>query len=137
MRDEQGMVTATVVIFTVTLLAVAGLVFDGGNLLTAKRRAINEAEAAARAGAQALDLSSLRGGGVVVVDPIAAEDRAKDYLARVGHEGTVSVEGATVRVEVSFVEELSILGAFGLDPRTVKGVGVARAVRGIQEGDDA
>lgn len=136
MRDEQGMVTATVVIFTVTLLAVAGLVFDGGTLLTAKRRAVNEADAAARAGAQAVDVSSLRSGGAVLVDPAMAEDQAREYLARVGHEGTVSVEGANVRVEVSFVERLSILGAFGVGPRTIKGVGVARAVQGVQQGDD-
>lgn len=136
MRDEGGMVTATVVIFTVTLLAVVGLVFDGGTLLTANRRAINEADAAARAGAQAVDLSSLRGGGAVLVDPVLAEDRAREYLALVGHDGSVSVDGATVTVEVSFVERLSILGAFGVGPRTIKGVGVARAVRGIQEGDD-
>ena len=136
MRDEQGTVTATVAIFTVTMLAVVGLVFDGGNLLTAKRRAINEADAAARAGAQAVDLASLRGDGAVVVDPARAEDLAREYLADVGHDGTVSVDGATVRVEVSFVEHLSILGAFGVGPRRVTGVGVARAVRGVREGDD-
>lgn len=131
------MVTATVVIFTFALIAVVGLVFDGGNLLTAKRRAINEADAAARAGAQAVDLDSLRRSGMVQVDPVAAEERALEYLARAGHDGAVWVEGATVRVEVSFTERPSILGAFGLGPLTIKGEAQARAVRGIQEGDDA
>src|SRR3546814_5744105 len=46
--NERGSVTAFVVIMTSALLAMAGLVIDGGYALAAHRRAFNEAEAAAR-----------------------------------------------------------------------------------------
>ena len=50
--DERGQVTAFVVVIIVALLAMAGLVIDGGSALAAKRRAINEADSAARAPVQ-------------------------------------------------------------------------------------
>src|SRR3712207_7980324 len=49
-RSERGTVTVFVVVFMSALLAVAGLVIDGGNLLAARRHAANVAESAARAG---------------------------------------------------------------------------------------
>lgn len=135
-RNERGTVTAAVVILAVSLLAVAGLVFDGGNVLAARRRALNEAEAAARAGAQAVDMDRLRSGAVVEIDPAGAERRALDHLAAAGHQGTVVVEGDLVRVHVALRQPLSILGAFGLGAVTVEGDGEARAVRGVTRGDD-
>ena len=45
-RDERGQVTAFVVIFMAVLVLFAGLVIDGGYTLAAKRRAMNEAQAA-------------------------------------------------------------------------------------------
>jgi hypothetical protein len=126
-------VTAFVTVFTVALLAVAGLVADGGYLLAARRRAINEAEAAARAGAQAVRTDVLREGGPVTVDPANARRRALDYLAPTDHAGTVEVVGDTVRVEVSFTQPMAILGAFGLRDVTVRGMGEAQGVRGVGE----
>lgn len=130
MGDERGAVTAFVVTFTVALLGVAGLVADGGFVLAAYRRAADEAEAAARAGTQALDESALRGGGTVALDPDAAQARALDYLAATGHRGRVDVTGDTVRVEVSFERDLTLLRMFGLGPVTVSGEGEAHGVRG-------
>lgn len=135
-RDEQGTVTAFVVGFTFALLVVAGLVVDGGGLLAARRVAINEAEAAARAGAQAVDPASLRAGGPVIVDPVAAHQRALDYLATTGHAGVVDVEGDTVTVTVSFSRPMTILGIAGLGDMTVRGSGSAHGARGVtREGD--
>ncbi|MBI2169360.1 MAG: hypothetical protein HYU28_07660 [Actinobacteria bacterium] len=136
MTDERGMVTATVVIFTVALLAVTGLVFDGGNVLAARRRAFNEAEAAARAGAQAVDVDVLRAGEGVVLDAEDARQHALSYLASIGRSGEVSVAGDVVRVRLALRQDLSILGAFGVGPLTVTGDAEARAVSGLFEGDD-
>ena len=58
--DEAGSVTAMVAIFAVALLLLAGLVYDGGMILASKRRAINTAEQAARAGAQEVSIASVR-----------------------------------------------------------------------------
>jgi hypothetical protein len=132
-RPERGQVTAFVVIFTTALVFVAGLVIDGGQLLAAKRRAVNEAEAAARAGAAALtslDVDSFRSGGHVVLDPDAAETAARAYLARTGHtDAHVFVAGDRVRVTLSFPDpEMSILRFVTGE---VHGSGEARAVRGV------
>jgi hypothetical protein len=132
-HDERGSVTAFVTVFTVALLAVAGLVADGGYLLAARRRAINEAEAAARAGAQAVRTEVLRAGGPVTVDPGGARRRVLDYLTPTGHAGTVEVSGDTVRVEVSFTQSMAILGALGLRDVTVRGAGEAQGVRGVDQ----
>jgi Flp pilus assembly protein TadG len=130
-RDERGGVTVFVVIFTTTLLLFAGLVIDGGHLLAARRLAINEAEAAARAGAQAIRTESLRSDGPVVVDPDGARRRALEYLAGTGHHATVESKDDTVQVEVSFTQPLAILGLAGLGQVTVRGTGDAQGVTGL------
>lgn len=136
MRDESGTVTAFVTIMAVALLAVVGLVADGGFLLAARRQAFDEAEAAARAGAQAVDIDSVRSGGPIRIDPEAARSRVLDYLASTGHEGSVSVNGDMVRVQVRFRREMAVLGLIGLGPAAIEGEGEARGVRGVTTGDD-
>ena len=134
-NEERGAVTVFVVVFTTTLLLVAGLVIDGGYVLAARREAINEAEAAARAGAQAIRTDVLRADGPVTIDPAGAQREALAYLGDSGHEATVQVFGDTVRVEVSFSKPLAILGLAGLGHVTVRGTGEAQGVRGLaQEG---
>ncbi len=66
---ESGMVTAFVVVFTMALIAMAGLVLDGGLALSAKVQAIDDAQAAARAGAQAIDIPLYRSTGHITLDP--------------------------------------------------------------------
>lgn len=129
-HDQDGMITAFVAVLTVSLLLLAGLVLDGGNLLAAKRQAINEAEAAARAGAQALRPDTLRA-GTVTIDPTSADQAVADYLTATGHRGHVDVTGDTVTVTVTIPQRLSILGLGGLHDITVTGHGAARAVRGV------
>ncbi len=135
MSDERGSATAFVVVLTVALLAVAGLVFDGGLTLAAHRRAFNEAEAAARAGAQAVDLDALRAGRGVMVNRAEAERRVHDHLATSGYDATVQVEGALVHVQVRFQQGTTILSSLGVGPLTVHGEGEARAVRGVTLGE--
>src|SRR5437016_10541386 len=94
--DERGQVTAFVVVIMVALLAMGGLVIDGGYALAAKRRAVNEADAAARAGAQALDNATYRAAGTLNPDPATALAAARTYLARTGDAGDVAVRGDQV-----------------------------------------
>lgn len=133
-RDERGSVTVFVVVFTVTLILVGGLATDGGTLLAARRAAINEAEGAARAGAQAVRSDLLRAGATVALDPVDARRRVVAYLGRSGHQGIVEITGDTVRVEVSFTQPLAVLGLAGLAPITVRGIGEAQGVRAFGEG---
>ena len=101
-RDERGQVTAFVVVFAATLLLFAGLVIDGGLVLAAQRRAVNQAEAAARAGAQAVDIPTYRASGEFVLDSIQAAANARAYLAVSSHEVVVSVDGDRVTVNVLY-----------------------------------
>lgn len=130
MRDERGGVTVFVVIWTTALLFFAGLVIDGGHILAARRLADNEAEAAARAGAQAIRTETLRRDGTVTVDPRRASRLAMEYLDGTGHDGTVATVGDTVRVEVTFTKQLAILGLGGLASVTIRGRGEAQGVPG-------
>jgi Flp pilus assembly protein TadG len=131
-RDERGQVTAFVVVFAAALLLFAGLVIDGGLVLAAQRRATNEAEAAARAGAQAVDIPTYRASGEFVLDPTQATTNARAYLAEIGHEGDVSVNGDRVVVTVRFRQPMQILGIGGIWALTVTGRGEARAERGVR-----
>jgi len=124
---EDGMVTAFVVVFTLALLLMAGLVFDGGLTLAAKVQAIDDAQAAARAGAQAIDLSTYRATGQITLDPAQATTDADNYLAAAGHTGTVQVNGDQVTVTVSITQPMQILSIAGIDQLTVTGTGTATA----------
>jgi hypothetical protein len=129
MRDEDGQVSAFVVGMVLALFVLAALVIDGGRVLAARRQAIDEANEAARAGAEALSVSTYRATGTVALDPGTATARA--YLDRTGHAGTVAVAGDRVSVTVSFSEPLSLLSIAGLSHMTVTGHGAATLVRGV------
>jgi Flp pilus assembly protein TadG len=130
-HDECGQVTVFVIGVFVALIALAGLVFDGGNILAAHRRADDEASGAARAAAQQVSASSLRGSGAVTLDANQVQAAVDRYLAPTGHHGVAQVEGDRVTVTVSFRQPLQILGIVGLFSSTVHGEGAAHAVRGV------
>lgn len=125
--SESGMVTAFVVIFTVALLVMAGLVLDGGLALSAKVQAIDDAQAAARAGAQAIDIPLYRSTGQITLEPNQATADAQHYLAEAGHTGTVAVTGEQVTVTVTISQPTQILSLAGIGHLTVTGSGTATA----------
>jgi Flp pilus assembly protein TadG len=124
------MVTAFVTVITVALIMFIGLVFDGGNILAARREAIDEAEGAARAAAQDVNTASRRT-GQVTLDPVEVDAAVAGYLAPTGHRGSAVTDGREVTVTVSFAQPLWILGIGGMVSRTVSGRGTARPLPGI------
>jgi hypothetical protein len=128
---EEGMVTAFVVIMMAALLLLAGLVLDGGLTLDARVHAIDDAQAAARAGAQQINLPAYRATGTETLDPTAASNAAHSYLAAAGETGTVTVTGDQVTVTVTIRQPTQILRIAGITRLTVTGTGTARAERGI------
>jgi hypothetical protein len=110
---------------TIIVLAVAGLVYDGGGLIATKRQTINVAEQAARAGAQAIDTSTLMATGVVQLDPTAASARAEAFLATNGWTGTASATTTSVTVTVTQTRPLVFLQTFGIGLPTVSGTATA------------
>lgn len=127
---EEGVITGFVVVIGVALMLFAGLVYDGGTALRAKVNAVNEASAAARAGAEQLDLTALRSTGTVTLDAPAAEQAAEQYLASIGRTGTVSVNGDQINVTVSFRQPTDLLGMIGIGSFAVSGSGSATATEG-------
>ena len=111
--DEAGFVAATVTALVMSLFLVAGLVYDGGLTLAARRQAFNEAASAARAGAQAISGSTLAG-GPVVADPAGAVAAAQAYLSAAGHAGSATVSGDMVEVTVVIPYRTVILGIAGI-----------------------
>jgi Putative Flp pilus-assembly TadE/G-like len=130
---EQGQVTAFVVIIMAAFLAFAGLVYDGGNALAAKTTAIDEAQEAARAGAQQINLAAFRATGQVTLDPAAAAAAARAYVAAAGggDTATVTVTGDTVTVQVSAVSTTAFLRLFGIPAIGVTGSATATAETGV------
>jgi hypothetical protein len=126
-EPESGMVTAFVVVFTLALVVMAGLVLDGGLALSAKVQAIDDAQAAARAGAQAIDIPLYRSTGQITLDPAQATTDAQQYLAGAGEAGTVAVNGEQVTVTVTISQPTQILSLAGIDHLTVSGSGTATA----------
>jgi len=129
-RGDRGQVTAFVATVMLALFVLAGLVIDGGYALAARRRAIDEANGAARAGGQAVDLAAYRATGAFHLDPAGAIAAARAYMAPTGHEATVAIVGDRVQVRVTIAQPMALLGVVGIDELTVSGRGEARSVRG-------
>lgn len=130
-RGERGQVTAMVAILAVALLALGALVFDGGQILTARREANNLARQAARAGAQQLDIAQART-GTFTLDAAAADSAARTYLADQGVTPTsVRVLGDRVEVTVALTQPTPLLSILGIDEREVTATASARAARGV------
>lgn len=109
-RDpEQGSVTGFVTVVAVALVLVAGMAYDGGEIVAAQARARGAADGAARAGAQEIDITRLRSTGEAVLDPTAAVASAEEYLARTGIAGDAVVVGADITVTVTLRQPLRIL----------------------------
>lgn len=100
-RREQGAVSTFVAIIALAMLMAAGLAIDGGRKINTLREASDLADNAARAGAQAVDLDTLRTTGELRLDPRQAEQAAGDYLAAFDLTArAVTVSGDTIAVTI-------------------------------------
>lgn len=130
-RADDGQVSAFVTVLVVAILALTGLTLDGGLALAAKVAASGQAQSAARAGAQMIDLTRYRTSGELLLDPDRAESAASEFLVAAGTAGTVRVAGDTVAVEVTATAPTQVLGLIGIRSLTVHGSGSAHARRGV------
>jgi len=132
---EDGSLSVAFPVVVATLLVVIGLCFDGGNGITAHRRAINIAEQAARAGAAHLSPTSMRGSGAYQIDPIIAHQAASAYLAAAGYPGQVSIgrdaTGQYVAVTVRWQQPTVFGQLLGIHQFTGTGQAQAHACHGI------
>jgi hypothetical protein len=113
---------------TVATFAMLGLVLDGGAMLRARSDAFSLAGAAARAGAQHLDMTAAVE-GMVALDAAAAEAAALQYLGAHGATGTVIVTGSTITVRATITAQLQLLHVGDHDTATFTATATVEAVK--------
>ncbi|GAA1370231.1 pilus assembly protein TadG-related protein [Catellatospora chokoriensis] len=127
-RRDDGQTTAFTLIMGIAVLALVALVLDAGLAIGTKVDAVASAQAAARAGARELDLTTLRVNGAVRVDPVKARAAAQDWLSRAELTGTVTVAGDQVTVSVATSQPTQLLTLIGIDAIAVHATATAQAV---------
>lgn len=130
---EEGRVSAFVAVLMFGLLALAGLGLDGGLALAAKVRATGQAESAARAGAQAIDLGAYRATGALRLVPAEADELAHRFLDGLGADGTVTATADTVTVTVTTSQRTQLLSLIGIPAIRAHGSGTAHPQGGVTE----
>jgi hypothetical protein len=129
--DDAGQVSPFVVILVVALVALAGLVLDAGLALSAKVQALDAAQAAARAGAQELDLNSYRTTGQARLNPVAATNTSQAWLAAADLDGTATATTTEVTVTVYRAQQTQLLQLIGVASLNVSATATATAVQGV------
>lgn len=132
---DAGSATPFVLGMVIVLFAVAGLVADGGRAVNARVAITDDAEQAARAGADKVTSGGgLRGDGTPRIDPVAATAEVQNFLLARGYDGSrisVSADEEAVAVRVTDVVPTSLLQLVFIDSFTVEGSATARAAIGI------
>lgn len=130
-RSDAGNASIVLVLITPALFGVAGLVVDGGRAINARQLAASQAEQAARAAADAVDVDAVRAGTGLVIDPLAAGAAAQRYLTAAGASGAVEVGMGTVTVTVSATTRTAFFAVIGVDQISVTAEATARPARGV------
>jgi Flp pilus assembly protein TadG len=131
--SERGSLSLMVVVLFAALVAMAGIVVDGGAKLTGDENLAAVAQEAARAGATSVDASRAYATGVFVVDQQQAVAAAGAYLSAAGYgQYTVAADGAdAIRVVVRITEPTRFLSLIGIDSFTCSGTAIASLVSGV------
>lgn len=129
-RSEDGILSLFVALCIPGLVFLVLGVWSSAVSVGALSEAIGEANSAARAGAQPVDVAAYRAGGPIRIDPWAAVAAAETHLAETGHEGSVRIvtdaTGApVVEVTVTVARRLPVGTTY-----TAQGRGRARLVVG-------
>ncbi|MEG9227292.1 TadE/TadG family type IV pilus assembly protein [Aeromicrobium sp. Sec7.5] len=128
-QDERGSTTIFILVMALALFGSAALVIDGGYALSERRELTNQAEQAARVGADALNQNSLRDGGRVSVDPARARAAADAYLRAVdAPPSTITITGSRVTVTLSTTYDTVLLSVIGMNEMSVSGSGSAESI---------
>ncbi|NDL57030.1 hypothetical protein [Phytoactinopolyspora mesophila] len=121
---ERGAVSLAVTVLAIALIALIGLVHDGGLKVQAMQRADNAAAEAARAAGQHITGNDLLGG--IGLDRAAAVAAASSYLKQAGIHGTVAISGDTITVTTQTTEPTVWLSIIGVSSVTGRGQATVR-----------
>lgn len=138
---ERGSLTLMLAVLFVALIAMAGIVVDGGTKLSAAENATSIAQEAARAGAGMVSRSHVYTGGGFVVDWDQADQAATQYLQEVSAVDHVSsfnvarssAAGGQTRIAVSVTisQPTKVLSIIDIDTITVTGHATAELAAGV------
>jgi Flp pilus assembly protein TadG len=128
----EGFIAAFIILLPILLLAGAGLLIDGGRVMQARRHAGIVAFEAARAGAQAVDVTQLRDSNVALdgADTAAKARTAGTALLGGTSGNVVSVDVRGDVVEVVVAERVASWFPL-LNDRTVTATAVVRVRSGV------
>lgn len=112
--DDRGSATPIAIFGSLIVLILAGLVLDHGLAMADKVRILDVAQAAARAGAQQIDLGVYRATGQLRLNPTAAGAAARSFLSRAGIAGTATATDTTVSVSVTSSRRTQLLQLIGV-----------------------
>jgi Flp pilus assembly protein TadG len=118
-RRESGTVTLWLLGVCLLLFALGGISVDLWRGFSSRRALANAADAAALAGASAIDEEAYRQRGVVQLEPALAESRARAHVARqldAGALRSVDVDADRTAVTVSVHGEIAFTLLAVLDP---------------------
>lgn len=132
-HDQRGTITLWLVGFAMAMVALIGLVVDGGGKVWTQQRAQDLAAQAARVGGQHIQPDLAIHGEAARVDPGAARAATRAYLAAAGVSGTVTINGQdTITVQVIDHYRPVILSLFGIGETTVTATATARLNRVVE-----
>jgi Flp pilus assembly protein TadG len=131
--SERGALTLMLAIMFISLLAMAGIVIDGGTKLDAAQNAAAAAQEAARAGAGMVNRNKAYSSGSFSVATGQALAAARQYLATAGVQSSTvaSVPPDSIRVTVTVSEPTKVLSIIGIDSMTSSGTATASLVTGV------
>jgi hypothetical protein len=84
-RDERGSATVFMIGFAMVLFLCAGLVIDGGLAINKRMRIADDAEQAARIGADSIDVNEFRRTEKLVINQQLAQQRINGYMSDLGY----------------------------------------------------
>jgi Flp pilus assembly protein TadG len=116
-RDERGSATVFVIGFAIVLFLCAGLVIDGGLAINKRMRVADDAEQAARIGADSIDVAQFRRTETLVIDQQLARQRIAGYLGSLGYGGgnwSADIRAGRVSVNVKDTSRTFILNLFNV-----------------------
>ena len=135
---DRGSITLMLLALFVALIALAGIVIDGGAKLNQAENANAVAQEAARAGAGMVNQANAYTNGRFTVDPDQAVAAAWQYLADNGYDrangyvDSVSRVGTeSIQVSVTATSRTRVLSIIGIDTMTSTGAATASLVTGV------
>ncbi len=128
---ERGSVGPFILLLMPALIGLAGLAYDGGMLFAGRREANILAAAAARAGTNDLDETSIYEGDPVMAGSAPASATGFAYAHGADTATAIVIDPKQLEVTVTRQVDLVLLNIVGLGTQTVHGTGKSHVIPGV------